>query len=114
MTEGATPVGDGMVVCTTSELEQSGRVVAVVDGVEVVVSWNDGNPGALTNACIHRGRTLSLGAFFKGRVVCPGHQWSFDAITGYCKERDRYQPAHLVEVTGDQVSVRVVVNADAQ
>ncbi|MET4426894.1 MULTISPECIES: Rieske (2Fe-2S) protein [unclassified Mycolicibacterium] len=106
--------GAGVVVCSASELEKQGRVVAVVDGVEIVVSWNDGNPGALTNACVHRGRKLAEGFFLKGRLVCPGHQWSFDAVTGYCKEREKYQPAHRVEVVDDKVTVHVTVDAHAQ
>lgn len=110
---GPAPSGTAVVVCSVSELESQGRVIAVVEGIEVVVSWNDGNPGALTNSCIHRGRKLSEGFVLKGRLVCPGHQWSFDTVDGYCKERDRYQPAHRVDIVDSEVQVRISAEVNA-
>lgn len=92
-------------VCTTRDLKrQRNRVLAGPHG-EVVVFWNDGEPCAMANICIHRKRELARGNIFGGRVVCPGHQWAFDTATGFCAERDRTQPVFAVRVDGDEVLV---------
>jgi nitrite reductase (NADH) small subunit len=92
-------------VASTSELAAAGKRVVAGPHGEILVLWNDGEPTALVNTCIHKERRLSDGFLLKGRVVCPGHQWSFDVRTGFCKERDKWQPTYQVRVEGDRVSV---------
>jgi nitrite reductase (NADH) small subunit len=96
-------------VCSTEELAAAGRRVVAGPIGEIVVLWNDGEPSALVNTCIHKQRKISDGFQFKGRIVCPGHQWSFDVQTGYCKERDKFQPRYDVHV----LDGRVAVDADS-
>jgi nitrite reductase (NADH) small subunit len=94
-------------VCSVEELSTPGRRVVEVHGVEVLLVWNEGDPASLDNTCIHKQRRLSEGSLFNGRAVCPGHQWSFDLHTGYCRERDRYQPAHEVRIADGRIVVRL-------
>jgi nitrite reductase/ring-hydroxylating ferredoxin subunit len=100
-------------VCSVEELAASGKHVVGYEEQEILLLWNDGAPVALNNVCIHKQRRLSEGALLNGRVVCPGHQWSFDLRTGYCKERDRFQPRFDVHVTGDRISIAPVPGADS-
>src|SRR5919106_4163345 len=51
--------------------------------------------------------TFSKGVILNGRIVCPGHQWAYDLTSGYCKERDRYQPTYRVDVVDGRVLVDV-------
>jgi nitrite reductase/ring-hydroxylating ferredoxin subunit len=94
-------------VCSVEELSTAGKRVVDVDGVEVLLVWNDGDPAGLDNICIHKQRRLSEGSLFNGRAVCPGHQWSFDLFTGYCRERDRYAQAHEVRIASGRILVRL-------
>lgn len=89
----------------TKTLQRSRAVVADVDGTDIALFWNDGEPRAMYNICVHRDRELHRGMIFQGRVICPGHQWGFDLDTGHCAERDRYQPVYPVEVVGDDIFV---------
>jgi nitrite reductase/ring-hydroxylating ferredoxin subunit len=92
-------------VCSVDELSSTGKLVVKVDDTELFLVWHDGQPVALENTCIHRGRRISEGFLFNGRAVCPGHQWSFDLTTGFCKERDRTQPAWQTAVEDGRVLV---------
>lgn len=92
-------------VATVAELEVAGKLVVDVDGTAVLLVLHEGRVTAMANDCIHRGRELSSGFLLKGRVVCPGHQWSFALEDGYCKERDRTQPTYEARIAGDHVEV---------
>lgn len=93
------------VVATLDELETNEKLLVTIDDVPVLVLWNEGDPVALADTCIHKERSLSRGVVFNGRIVCPGHQWSFDLQTGFCKERDRYQPTYRTEVVDGQIVI---------
>lgn len=69
----------------------------------IAVFWNGGDPRAMANRCVHKERALARGTIFQGKVVCPGHQWSFRFDDGHCAERDRTQPVYAVTVVDDQV-----------
>ncbi|HET6502652.1 MAG TPA: Rieske 2Fe-2S domain-containing protein [Amycolatopsis sp.] len=60
---------------------------------------------ALQDTCVHGQRSLSKGALWRGRVVCPGHQWAFDPATGWSEEKRRCQPTYDVRVVDDKVYV---------
>lgn len=87
------------------ELRKAQKVV--VDGPDgpIVVFWFEDRAVALADTCIHKKRELHLGVILNGCIVCPGHQWSFNLDTGYCKVRDRYQPSYPVRIDGDRVLV---------
>ena len=92
-------------VAGTKELRRARCKVVNGPIGDVAVFWNDGEPRAMANICIHRERELSRGTIFNGRVICPGHQWAFDVATGFCAERDRTQPIFEVLVIDDVVLV---------
>ena len=92
-------------VSTVKELSRRRKLKVETEDGGLVVLWHDGCPYALANICVHQDRELSNGTLLGRRVVCPGHQWAFDVETGYCKERDRYQPVHAARVEGDVVYV---------
>jgi nitrite reductase (NADH) small subunit len=56
---------------------------------------------ALDNVCIHKQRELVKGVVLGDRIVCPGHQWTFQLGTGYEAKMERYQPSYPVRVTED-------------
>jgi nitrite reductase/ring-hydroxylating ferredoxin subunit len=60
---------------------------------------------ALQDTCIHKQRSLSQGTMLNGRVVCPGHQWTFDVETGYVEEQDQCQPSYDVRIEDGHVYV---------
>jgi nitrite reductase (NADH) small subunit len=95
-------------VCSVEELSSGQTRVVTVGDDEVFLVWNEGTPSALANSCIHKQRRLSEGSLFNGRAVCPGHQWSYDLRTGFCRERDRYQPRYEVRIVGDRIVIDAV------
>ncbi|MGI5231846.1 Rieske (2Fe-2S) protein [Actinoallomurus sp. CA-142502] len=60
---------------------------------------------ALDDVCVHKGRSLSRGVIWQGKVVCPGHQWTFDPETGEAEDQDDCQPVHDVRVIDGVVHV---------
>lgn len=98
---------DWQPVATAAELERAGKVVVVARGERILLMWLDGSPVAMTDTCIHKGRSLSEGVLLNGRLVCAGHQWAFDLDTGLCRVREKYQPVHPVRIVGDQVELDV-------
>lgn len=91
----------------SEELARAGKLVVDLGGSEILLLWNDGEPTAMANTCIHRGRSLAQGFLLNGRLVCPGHQWAFDIATGYCRERDQSQPTYPARLTEDVIEVRL-------
>jgi nitrite reductase (NADH) small subunit len=78
------------------------RKVVVGDGLDAkVVIVHDGCVYALDNICIHKQRELAKGVILGDRIVCPGHQWSFQLATGFEAKMERYQPTYPVRVTDD-------------
>ncbi len=66
---------------------------------EIVVVCHGDNVYALQNICIHKGRELGKGVILRDRLVCPGHQWSFDLQTGWESVKERCQPTYAVRIT---------------
>jgi nitrite reductase (NADH) small subunit len=97
--------GVGVDVCAVEELSSTGKMVVTVGETELFLVWHDDQPRALENTCIHRQRRISEGFLFNGRAVCPGHQWSFDLVTGYCKEREKSQPTWHATIADGRVLV---------
>ena len=107
----STATDEWVAVCPASDLARAGRLVVDVGGTPVLLMWNDGDLVAMHDTCIHKGRSLSEGVIFAGRLVCAGHQWAYDLQTGYCKARDRYQPVYRVCIDGDDVMVNLAASS---
>ena len=90
---------------TLKELRRRRRMLAVVAGLPVALFLAGDQVYALHDVCIHKQRSLSRGTILAGRVVCPGHQWTFDLATGYVEEQDRCAVTYPVRVDGEDVYV---------
>ncbi len=88
-----------------SELARRKRKqVTVADQTVALFLIND-EVFALRDVCIHQERSLSKGAILHGRVICPGHQWSFDPATGWVEDQQRCQPSYDVRVDDGHIYV---------
>ncbi len=84
-------VGDwffvGIAEDLADELESSGFLKEFeFDNKKVVLSFHDGNFGALNNKCNHMGGPLAKGKLKKGCIECPWHYWQFNHKTGSALE----------------------------
>ncbi len=92
---------------TAEALASAGKLVVSLHRHEILLLWNDGEPVALSNVCIHRGRKLTEGVMLGTRLVCAGHQWAYEVTTGYCAARERYQPHYALEVRDGQIFIEL-------
>jgi nitrite reductase (NADH) small subunit len=97
---------DGWVrVAELSELARRRRTGVQVGDQEIALFLVGDKVFALADICIHKQRHLSKGTVFNGKVVCPGHQWTFELDTGYECDQDAYQPTYDVKVEDGGVYV---------
>jgi nitrite reductase (NADH) small subunit len=89
----------------TADIARRKRVVVDNGDTPIVVIAHEGNFYALDNICIHKQRELVKGVVLKDRIVCPGHQWSFELGTGWEAKMGRCQPIYDVKVEDGMVSV---------
>ncbi len=101
------PKGWFEVDATTDQLAARKKLVVQLFRHEILLLWNDGEPVALSNICIHRGRKLNEGVMLGTRLVCAGHQWAYELSTGYCKTRDRYQPHYSLDIREGQIFIKL-------
>lgn len=92
-------------VGTRPELQRLRKKVVAAGDRQIVVVWHGERPYALDNICIHQQRELVKGVILNGRLVCPGHQWAYELDSGYCRERDRFQPVYPIKEEGGTVYV---------
>ncbi|HWC68245.1 MAG TPA: Rieske 2Fe-2S domain-containing protein [Acidimicrobiales bacterium] len=89
----------------TADIARRKRVVVDNGDTPIVVIAHEGNFYALDNICIHKQRELVKGVVLKDRIVCPGHQWSFELGTGWEAKMGRCQPIYDVKVEDGMVLV---------
>lgn len=88
-------------------LKQRKRLKVTIGEHEVALFYLDGEVFALHDVCIHKGNRLSQGHVFKGKIVCPGHQWAFDLRTGWVDAWAKCQPVFPVKVADDVVYIKL-------
>jgi nitrite reductase/ring-hydroxylating ferredoxin subunit len=98
-------VSEWQLVAEYAELARRKKKQVMVAGEPVALFVVGGRVFALQDTCIHKQRSLSQGTILNGRVVCPGHQWTFDVETGYVAEQERCQPSYDVRVEDGHVYV---------
>lgn len=86
-------------------LQQRKKLKVSVAGHDIALFYVDGAVYALSDICVHKQSSLSRGLVFKGKVICPGHQWAFDLKTGWVDQWARCQPVFPVKVQDDVVYV---------
>jgi nitrite reductase (NADH) small subunit len=92
-------------VGSTPDITRRKRVVVENGDTPIVVIAHEGSFYALDNICIHKQRELVKGVVLKNRIVCPGHQWSFELGTGREAKMARCQPIYDVKVEDGVVFV---------
>ena len=80
-----------------------------VAGLDIVVARLDDEVRAFVNRCPHQGGSLSRARLDGDQIVCPWHQWRFDARSGRAAWPAGYE--HLIScparVDGGQILVAV-------
>ena len=70
-------------ICKHKNLLEGEMAGFTVDGKEVLVVWPDGGElKAYHGNCPHQQIALKRGQFNGRIVICPAHQWVFDANSG--------------------------------
>lgn len=93
--------------CRLDDLRDSRFEVAAVDRTLVLVVWPEGGaPRAFQGFCPHKREPLGEATFTGSTLVCPYHDWVFDAADGRCTDG---KPCRLAEyplrVEGNDVLV---------
>lgn len=96
-------MSEWLLVAELAELKRRKRKQVQVAGIPIALFLIGDRVFALRDACVHKQRSLSKGAVLGGKIVCPGHQWSFDPATGKAEDQDEYQPTYAVQVEGERV-----------
>jgi len=69
-------------VCAVAEIAPGTLRGVQVGEKQLVIGNVDGELFACDAICPHRGANLSQGRLDGGALVCPWHEWAFDACTG--------------------------------
>ncbi len=81
------------------------RLRVTVADHEIALFYVDGQVFAFRDICIHKQSSLSRGKVFRGKVICPGHQWAFDLNTGWNDQWSRCQPTFATKIEDGAVFV---------
>jgi 3-phenylpropionate/trans-cinnamate dioxygenase ferredoxin subunit len=94
-------------VTTRAELPPGGKLLAEVDGREILLFNVAGTFYATDDVCTHDGGPLGDGDFEGVEIRCPRHGARFDVRTGkaLCLPATEPVATHRVEVRGDDVYV---------
>lgn len=87
-------------------LQQRKKLKVTVGDQDIALFYVNGEVYALSDICIHKQSRLSRGLVFKGKVICPGHQWAFDLKTGWVDQWAKCQPVFAVKVEDGIVYVK--------
>jgi nitrite reductase/ring-hydroxylating ferredoxin subunit len=98
-------VGEWVQAAEVAELTRRKRKQVVIAGEAIALFLINGTVYALHDVCIHKQNSLSKGTVLNGRIICPGHQWSFDPATGWVADQQRCQPTYDVLVENDKVYI---------
>ena len=90
-----------------TELENNGFLKELsINDKKYVLTYHEGNFGALNNKCNHMGGPLSKGVLKDGCIQCPWHYWEFDHKTGEAKNNS-YAPLASHGGTVPQVPLKI-------
>ncbi|WP_230688754.1 Rieske (2Fe-2S) protein [Micromonospora sp. WMMD558] len=97
--------GEWVLVAELPELARRKRKQVSIGGTPIALFLIDGRVYALHDVCVHKQRSLSKGTVLHGRIICPGHQWSFDPATGEAADQTECQPTYDVRVDDGKIYV---------
>lgn len=95
--------------CRRDDLVAGGlEAVAVNRTLVLVLSPRDGTPRAFQGFCPHAREPLADARFDGETLVCPHHDWLFDARSGKCLDGKKCRLAEYpLRIEGDDVLVDV-------
>jgi nitrite reductase (NADH) small subunit len=73
-------------LCTLDELTEGQGKAVSIDGCNLAVYLDGGEPSVIDDTCPHAGASLSTGFVDAGCAVCPWHYWAFDLKTGELRD----------------------------
>lgn len=76
-------INNWYVACIADEIEDTPRRVRILAHNFVLFRDDENNIHCLSNSCVHRGASLSLGKCQNGGIICPQHGWEFNS-SGKC------------------------------
>ncbi|MEU8245501.1 Rieske (2Fe-2S) protein [Nonomuraea sp. NPDC048916] len=92
-------------VASVKELARRRRKLVSVGDQQIGLFLIGETVYALRDVCVHKQRSLTRGTVLNGRIICPGHQWSFDPATGRADGQEPCQPVYQVRVEDGAVYV---------
>jgi nitrite reductase/ring-hydroxylating ferredoxin subunit len=92
-------------VAAMGDLLRKKKLLVQAAGQDIVLFSHEERVYALADLCVHKQKRLSKGLIFKGKAICPGHQWAFDLDTGWTDEWQVCQPTYAVKVEGTAILV---------
>ena len=78
------PLGNTMfinnwyVACIADEIKDKPRRARILAHNFVLFRHDENNIHCLSDSCVHRGASLSLGQCQNGGIICPQHGWEFN------------------------------------
>jgi len=96
------------VVCPTSALKEGAMGLFQVGKKSVLLVWPEGGElKAYRGRCPHADVPFAEAGFDGKCVICPVHQWGFDAGSGQCVTNDFPKALHpyALRIEGDDIAV---------
>jgi nitrite reductase/ring-hydroxylating ferredoxin subunit len=100
-------------VCRLDEVPRGEVRTFAVEGlaVPVLVGNLGGRYLATSGMCPHEDVELAGGDLEGCRIVCPGHGYQFDLVTGRCShDPDLHLPTYAVTTDGEHLYVEIISN----
>ncbi|MFA5952562.1 MAG: Rieske 2Fe-2S domain-containing protein [Hyphomicrobium sp.] len=97
-------------ICPTSVVSEGGMGLFQAGKKSVLLVWPTGGElKAYRGRCPHADVPLTEATFDGQKVICPHHQWGFDATSGKCVTHLVRNELHAypVRVEGDEIQVDV-------
>ena len=101
-----------IVVATTDELEEGGRLVVEIDWVGIVLFKVGGEYYAIGDVCSHDDGPISEGELEDREIACPRHGARFDLQSGKALTLPAVVdiPAYPVRVEGEQILIGLPID----
>ncbi|MGH3495313.1 MAG: Rieske (2Fe-2S) protein [Sciscionella sp.] len=104
-------MGEWLYAAELTDLVRRKKKQVMLGGRPVALFLVGGDVFALDDVCVHKQRSLSKGSLWRGKVICPGHQWAFDPSTGKAEDHEQCQPRYDVEVRDGRIFVNSMMRA---
>ena len=92
-----------------TDIEDWGKKVVTVNGLELLLIKAKGTVYACENECPHQGSPMNGGLIKDAEhITCPRHGYNFNLKTGSCTDFPQYVlKVYAVEIHGDDIMVNL-------